>query len=653
MFSQILYLLLALTGLGFLIFIHELGHYWMARRAGMRVEIFAIGFGTPLFSWTRDGVEWRICWLPFGGYVKIAGTEMEDGKEPYDIKDGFFGRGPWNTIKVAFMGPLANLVFALAAFSLLWSLGGREKSFSQYTQRAGWVDENSELYAKGVRPGDIISSYNGNAVTSTKDHFYAPMLNSDNLTVDGYHVEEETGDRKPFSYTVKPYQHPDVADEGLLTVGILGGANYLIYDKLPNGKENPLPPGSPMVGSGLQYGDRIIWLDGVQIYSLSQLKEVLNDSRVLLTVQRNGQIFLARVPRVALEEIRLNETLTAELSDWQFASDLKQHKLGKLKFIPYNLSSDCVVEEQLQLIDPESESKLFPAIPYSSMENPLATGDRIIAVDGNPVSYSHELFSNIQKRQAHIIVERGEDYSKAIDWRLADDAYTSGIDIGDLNRIAATIGTSSVLKTSGNLVLLNAVQPIPRSGFPLEGEEKERVAQAIAHHKKKIEEIEDQHSREIAIKQLEEMENQLLLGIPGIQDRRIAYNPNPFEAFKEVFTEVARTFTALITGYLNPKWLSGPIGIVSMIQVQWAVGFKEVIFWMGMISLNLGVLNLLPVPVLDGGYICLGLLEILTGIRLKAKTLERLVLPFALLLIGLFIFLTFHDLSRLIRHLFG
>jgi regulator of sigma E protease len=653
MLSQIIYLVFALTGLGFLIFIHELGHYWMARRAGMRVEAFAIGFGTPLFTWVRDGVEWRICWLPFGGYVKIAGTEVENGKEPYEIADGFFGRGPWNTIKVAVMGPLANLVFALFAFAVLWGMGGREKSFSQYTQRAGWVDTKSELYKQGVRPGDLITAYNGNSVSGAKDHFYAPMLNSDQLTVEGFHVEEETGVKKPFSYTVKPYQHPDVVDEGLLTVGVLGGANYLIYNRLPNGEENTLPEGSPMVGSGLQYGDRVIWMDGVEIYSLVQLREVLNDGRALLTVQRGGQVFLARVPRVVVEEIRLSEALNAELTDWQFASDLKQQKLGKLKFIPYNLSSDCVVEEQLRLIDPEMENEMFPAVPYSNMESALVTGDRIVAVDGVAVQYSHELFSGLQRRQVHIVVERGQDYSKPIDWKLADDAFSTSIDLTDLNRIAQSIGTSTVLKSSGNLVLLNPVQPVPRSAFPLAGEEKERVTLALLKHKKKIEEIEDLHSREIAMKQLEEMENQLLLGVPGIQDRKISYNPNPFQAFKEVFTEVAQTFTALVTGYLNPKWLSGPIGIVSMIQTQWGVGIKEVIFWMGMISLNLGVLNLLPVPVLDGGYICLGLLEIVTGIRLKAKTLERLVLPFAVLLIGLFIFLTFHDLSRLIRHLFG
>ena len=77
MIYSIAYMLLAALALGFLIFIHELGHYFIARREGMIVEVFAIGFGKPIFSWYIDGVKWQVCWLPFGGYVKIAGMEKK------------------------------------------------------------------------------------------------------------------------------------------------------------------------------------------------------------------------------------------------------------------------------------------------------------------------------------------------------------------------------------------------------------------------------------------------------------------------------------------------------------------------------------------------------------------------------------------------
>src|SRR3989338_3411211 len=98
------YIILAALGLSFLIFIHEYGHYWMARREGMRVEIFSIGFGRPVKVWVKDGVKWQIGWLPFGGYVKIAGMERDKGKDPRKVADGFFGKKPKDRILVALMG---------------------------------------------------------------------------------------------------------------------------------------------------------------------------------------------------------------------------------------------------------------------------------------------------------------------------------------------------------------------------------------------------------------------------------------------------------------------------------------------------------------------------------------------------------------------
>ncbi len=106
------------------------------------------------------------------------------------------------------------------------------------------------------------------------------------------------------------------------------------------------------------------------------------------------------------------------------------------------------------------------------------------------------------------------------------------------------------------------------------------------------------------------------------------YNPAPWTLFGAVFTETWQTLKALITGYLNPKWLSGPVGIVQVLHHGWQLGVKEALFWLGAISVNLGFLNLLPIPILDGGYICLSLWELITRRKLKAKTMERLIIPF-------------------------
>jgi regulator of sigma E protease len=86
---------------------------------------------------------------------------------------------------------------------------------------------------------------------------------------------------------------------------------------------------------------------------------------------------------------------------------------------------------------------------------------------------------------------------------------------------------------------------------------------------------------------------------------------------------------------------------VQVVQRNWTLGVKEALFWLGAISLNLGILNLLPIPVLDGGAIVISLFEIITRKKIHPKTLEKIILPFALLLIIFFVYLTFQDISRI------
>lgn len=87
-------------------------------------------------------------------------------------------------------------------------------------------------------------------------------------------------------------------------------------------------------------------------------------------------------------------------------------------------------------------------------------------------------------------------------------------------------------------------------------------------------------------------------------------------------------------------------------QQSWGINIKEALFWLGAINLNLGILNLLPIPVLDGGHICFSFLEMIRKKPLKAQTMQRLVFPFVLLLVFLFIYLTYHDFIRIFGRLF-
>lgn len=260
------YFVLAAIALGVLVFFHELGHYMVAKWVGMSVETFSIGFGHPIIKWRWNDSDWQVGWLPLGGYVKIKGMELskkEKGREidPYDIPDGFFSHSPLKRIMVIAAGPVTNFILAFLFFALIWLSGGREKSFAEYTQLVGWVDPSSEIYALGVRPGDKLVEYNGKPFHGPKDLIYAAMLGGKKVDLKGYHVDYKNNQEVPFSYTIETYPANNLGD-GVLTTGITNTASYLIYDRFSNGMDNPLPEGSPMQKSGIQYKDRLVWADG-------------------------------------------------------------------------------------------------------------------------------------------------------------------------------------------------------------------------------------------------------------------------------------------------------------------------------------------------------------------------------------------------------
>jgi len=652
MFESIIYIVLALLALSFLIFIHEFGHYLMARRVGMRVETFSIGFGKPVYSWMRDGVKWQIGWLIFGGFVKIAGQEPEDDKDPYEIEDGFFGKSPWARIKVAFAGPFMNLVFAIILFSLLWALGGRQKNFSEFTPKIGWVDPKSELYAEGIRPGDEVLAYGDHEFQSSKDHILSPLTASEVMDITINKVDYFTGKKTPKTYTVNVYQHPASLEEGIMTSGITQPASYVIYDKISGKFDNPLPDGSSMIGSGIELGDRIVWVDGEVIFSLQQLNHILNDDRVLLTIERDGQRHLRRASRVEIQELRLNPNHKEELIDWQFEGGLDSIKLRDLLTLPYNLTNDGVVEERMVFIDKDNEIDAFPKVLESEIEEPLKPGDRIIAINGQSIQHSHQLLKLLQNRRVNIIVDRGDRSVTPISWDKANDVFDQEINWNGLQNLVENFTAGNSITTSDNLYLLNTVTPKRIIDLELSEEAQAMQALAISERKKSIEDIEDPIKRASALNHLENQQKQLILGLPAVQDKKVNYNPSPFELFGNIVEEIGRTLTALVSGTLNPKWMSGPVGIIHMVHDNSMVSIKESIFWIGLISLNLGILNLLPIPVLDGGTIVFSLFEMITRKRIPPKTMEKLIIPFALLLVCFFIFLTYNDVSRIFTRFF-
>jgi regulator of sigma E protease len=641
MIISFIYTLLALFGLGFLIFIHELGHYFMARKEKMKIEAFCIGFGKPIFSWMFQGVKWQINMLPFGGYVKIAGEkeQTESGE------DAFFGKSPWSRIKVAIMGPVVNIVFAIALFTVIWALGGKQESFSKHSHLIGYVDPASELYKKGVRPGDLITRYNGQAFQGFKDLLYASVMKQKTLEIAGKNINYLEGKQESFDYVLTPYADPRDQGGDISTIGVLVPGAPLVYHKPAPGADFPYEQ-SPMKDSGIAFGDRIVWANGEMIFSLPQLNKIVNEPKALLSVKRNGQALLVKVPRLQVGDLRLDRYKKAELEDWQHQVGSKG-VLKQMYYIPYHINKEGTVLDTISYIGEDSEQH---TVYDEQVEDFLKTGDKIVAVDGVVVKNGYEIFAHLQQKKILMIVQKNFD-TEGFNWKNENQKLIDSVKPGLLAQALEAIKGDRSEAFFGDLQVLAPVQPVKLSDLPLADAKKNWLVEEYLAQKAKIENIKDQQKRVEALKRLEKSKDKLVLGLP-LSEVAVNYNPNPLVVFKNAVAETFTTLTSLVTGKIHPKWMSGPIGMVQIMHHGWSLGIKEALFWMATISMNLGIFNLLPLPVLDGGHISFALFEIITRKKLSPKLMEKLVIPFVVLLVGLLLYVTCQDVMRLFSNLF-
>lgn len=624
------YIILALLGLSLLIFIHEMGHYLVAKWTGMRVETFSIGFGKPIKSWMIGGVKWQIGWLPFGGFVKIAGMQREKGEDPFKVEGGFFTKGPLAKLAVVAMGPIVNIVFAFLLFAAIYFMGGREKQFSEYTKLVGWVDPASELYELGVRPGAELLELNGDAYQGFKDLMYASIVNGRDADLQGYKINYFSGEKEPFDYTVKPYEDPRAPGQKFKTTGILSPASYQIYS-------GGMAEGSPAFASGIESGDRIVWADGSLIFSRDGLQNVINDQSALLTVERAGHVLQLKVPRLKIQDIQFHSEALDALDDAHFDSKVRT-RFKDSYFVPFNLSKRLLVLGSTDYVTDDlvlaQSKKLLPK-------------DRILGVDGKRVYNRADMLQALQYKEVQIIVQRAPKLVP-ISYEHEDEAFLKSVDWQVLGQLVSTLGTGKAENHAGQLYALKPVMPIALKDFPMEAEQKAALMREVSNQIAEAENLDDPEVKKEVLQRLEAQQNRLVLGLPLV-DKRVIYNPEPVTAMTGVFSEMYKNLSSVVTGRISPKYLAGPIGIVQVMQHSWQQGITDALFWLAVISLNLGVLNLLPIPVLDGGYIIFCLIEFITRRRIHPKTLERLVIPFTVFLIGFFLYVTYHDISRLFK----
>ena len=152
---------------GAAIFVHEYGHYWMARRRGLKVEGFSIGFGPKIFSWMHDGVEWSWRWIPAGGFVALPQMVTADSIEGKSkTTEPLPPISPLSKILVSFAGPFMNVVFAFAIATLIYFVG---LPVAVNPPIIGYVEPGSEEANLGIQEGDIVVEVDGRAIKSWAD----------------------------------------------------------------------------------------------------------------------------------------------------------------------------------------------------------------------------------------------------------------------------------------------------------------------------------------------------------------------------------------------------------------------------------------------------------------------------------------------------
>jgi regulator of sigma E protease len=268
----------AIIGLGIMILVHEWGHFAVARLCGVRVEVFSIGFGNRIFGWKRNGTDYRLAVLPFGGYVRMAGENPAEGRT--GAPDEFLSQPRWKRLLIILAGPFMNFVLAFVVMWGLYIVGVPVPAYFHEAPQVAGVIPNSTAAKAGLQVGDKIVAINGSKVSNWDQALSSDAIipgNEFSLSV------ERAGGVVTLKETVPQ----------TLTTGcdVLGCAKQ-------RAQIDSVMRGDPAAKAGLKPGDVITSIDGEAVTNPDVLTDAVTKSGgkpVTLSVQRDGKDFTATI----------------------------------------------------------------------------------------------------------------------------------------------------------------------------------------------------------------------------------------------------------------------------------------------------------------------------------------------------------------------
>jgi len=259
--------------LGIVIFVHELGHFLAAKARGVKVLRFSLGFGPRLIGVTYHETEYRLSWVPLGGYVQMAGDSPAENGEMPSGREQFLSH-PWpGRVLIAVAGPLANLI---TAFLILVAVGLIGVSYPDSPNVLGVTADSTAAYKLGLREGDKVVAADGKPIATFDQilaaHLEAPRPKSIRLDVDraghGFTLVVKPEQREPLFSSLTRVENPPIVG-GVLT-------------------------GMPAYKSGLKEGDRILSVDGTPVSTWSEMRAHIGghaDKPIRLQIRRGTQTF--------------------------------------------------------------------------------------------------------------------------------------------------------------------------------------------------------------------------------------------------------------------------------------------------------------------------------------------------------------------------